>query len=66
MDLKERINEILATQAEPPYDLSAQDIAMELVDQDVSAGEYEGCSSELEMAYEHYMNVVQAMLAEGF
>lgn len=34
--------------------LAPYEVAMALVDQDVAAGEYEGCSTDLEMASEQY------------
>lgn len=37
-------------------------IAESMVDEEVAAGEYEGCSTELEMAFTEYENRVERLL----
>ena len=39
----------------------ASELAMELIAQDVAAGEYEGCSSELELAYSEYVAAAERL-----
>lgn len=43
---------------------SPEEIAAHLVDLDVSRGEYEGCSSDLELAHADYVAQAQRMLSE--
>ncbi len=40
----------------------AEDIAHVLIDEDVAAGEYEGCSSELELAWCEYVGIAHEVL----
>lgn len=40
---------------------SRDDVAAELIDQDVAAGEYEGCSTELELAYSEYVAAAERL-----
>jgi hypothetical protein len=47
---KEIIRQLLDDGAEP------QEIASHLVDRDVAAGEYGGCSNELEAAWQEYFD----------
>lgn len=42
-----------------------EDVAAAAVDADVAAGEYEGCSSDLEIAYDDYRAQAQRTLAEA-
>lgn len=41
-----------------------EEVACSAVDDDVDAGEYEGCSTELEIAYEDYLAQAKRVLAE--
>ncbi len=41
-----------------------EDIATSFVDADVAAGEYDGCSSEMELAHTQYMVDVNRVLAD--
>jgi hypothetical protein len=45
------------------YEPDADEVARSLVDEDVAAGEYEGCSSELELAYIEYEALAREALA---
>lgn len=60
-----RIHEFLAEHGEPPNEVDATEIAMYLVDEDVAAGEYEGCSDVLELAYIEYEIIAKRLLNEG-
>jgi hypothetical protein len=40
------------------------DIAMHLVDRDVAAGHYEGCSTDLELAYGDYLAQAETIWTE--
>ena len=62
VDPKVRIMEIWMDEADHDVDLSAEDIAMAMIDQDVSRGEYEGCSTELELAFTEYVSMAKAVL----
>lgn len=39
------------------------DVAMSMIDFDVSHGEYEGCSTELELAYPEHLARVERVIA---
>jgi hypothetical protein len=45
-EIEDRIIDVLAT----CEDLTPSEVAMALIDQDVSSGEYEGCSTDMELA----------------
>lgn len=40
------------------------EVAMFLTDRDVAAGEYDGCSSDLEMAYSDYVAQAERILEQ--
>lgn len=44
------------------YMPTADEVAAVLCDEDVAAGEYEGCSSELELAYIEFEQVAREVL----
>jgi hypothetical protein len=65
---RERIRGVLGAYKEQPREHGvlpdAWEIAMELVDEDVSAGEYEGCSPELDLAASEYLAAAQNLFDE--
>lgn len=66
MTTKERIEAVIADWPETEtrsVQVGADEIARVLVDQDVAAGQYEGCSSELESAYTDYHDAATRFLA---
>lgn len=58
MTIQERIE---AVWLEMDGDVTPMDIAMALIDEDVSRGEYEGCSVELELAASEYAGAAERM-----
>lgn len=49
---------------QPNYEPSPADIALDLCDEDVSEGRYEGCSSELDLAASEYMALARRALGQ--
>lgn len=62
---KVRVQEVWMDYADAGIDLDADDVARELVDQDVAAGLYEGCSTELESCYTEYLAVAKRAFGEA-
>lgn len=58
--LEERVRKLVAIAA--PYALAVDDVVHALIDEDVSSGEYDGGSSELEIAAEQYRPIVVRVL----
>ena len=58
-----RAEKIVLEAFEQDVEISADQVADVMVDQDVSKGEYEGCSTELEMAYAEYERIAKEVLA---
>lgn len=61
-----RISEILSDAGEPPREVDVTGVVMQLIDEDVSQGEYGGCSSELDLMFGIYECVALRMLEEGW
>lgn len=66
---RERVEENIARQRaafrdhmNPTYEPSTQDVAMDLVDEDVAAGLYAACSTELDLAADEYMALAEEAL----
>jgi hypothetical protein len=55
------IDERVSTLLEDHSYLEPDDVAMTLIDEDVSKGEYEGCSTELELAFCEYMAAAERL-----
>lgn len=60
MSVEDRILELLAEDEQ----FDSWTVAAALVDQDVSRGEYDGCSSELEMAFAEYQTAIERVKAD--
>jgi len=50
----DRVEETILEMFGRDYEPDEYAVAEKMVDEDVAGGEYEGCSMELEMAYEEY------------
>lgn len=59
---EQRINALLTEDERQPWDIDTWGIAETLVAEDVNAGKYEGCSSELEMAFQAYETLTKEIL----
>lgn len=64
MDTRIRIEEKILDYRAYGVEPTPHDVAMELIDDDVSRGEYEGCSSELELAASEYIAIAEKILKE--
>jgi hypothetical protein len=58
---RERVEEVLAAFSDCACD--ARGVAEILIDEDVSSGDYEGCSTELELAFTEYERIAEDVLA---
>lgn len=54
MNARERVEAEILEAFDNDYEPAPDEVARDLVDQDVAAGDYEGCSSDLEIAYVEY------------
>lgn len=59
----ERVEAAILASFDKDWEPRAESIAEQLVDEDVSSGEYEGCSTELEMAFQEYETLAERALA---
>ena len=62
--VRQSVRELIADFARDSVELNDPlEIAAILVDRDVSSGEYDGCSVELEIAWVTYVSAAEAVLA---
>jgi hypothetical protein len=61
-DPRERVETVILKAFEENYEIGPDVVAEVLVDEDVSNGQYEGCSSELEMWFCEYERQAEWML----
>lgn len=59
---EQRVSKLLHSDEREPWDIDTWGISETLVAEDVSNGEYEGCTSELEMHFQHYESLAKEII----
>lgn len=58
---RERVEAYVLACYDHGFEPSPDEVAAGLVDEDVAAGEYEGCSTDLDLAYTEYLARAEAV-----
>jgi hypothetical protein len=60
----ERVERVILAAFADDHEPSPSEVAMELCDEDVANGDYEGCSGELDLAASEYMALASRALGK--